>query len=375
MTWFSGIGITGWILVIILVVSLTYTVSATPGANSVIIVVKDARTRENLSGAQIYLDGGYRGDTSSADDEGMLVLQDVSPGTHTVRVTRSGFKEITRKFIYPAESMVEVTISKGFLVSLNPNGPAPHAINIIFYPSSTSYSCIDRAKVSTPLYLTNETRFREDVLNVINHTYLNLDQVASGSDPLPDNYRERFNFYYYYDPSSPADAFSGCAGSIPDSYWNNVTFSDVTVLLYPKYYGIYANLSCQPTGCYESFGPGRNLMKVPADQMTLIKHETGHAIFELIDTYCGTTYYTQNDPYPNVWASLESCRADAQSNHRDPEQCRQIQKKNSLSSASCIRNYWQWDPMPDIMASGYSGRFGESATRRIDYVLSKAGAG
>jgi len=375
MTWFSGIGITGWILVIILVVSLTYTVSATPGANSVILVVKDARTRENLSGAQIYLDGMYRGDTSLADDEGMLVLQDVSPGTHTVRVTRSGFKEITRKFIYPAESIVEVTISKGFLVSLNPNGPAPHAINIIFYPSSTSYSCIDRAKVSTPLYLTNETRFREDVLNVINHTYLNLDQVASGSDPLPDNYRERFNFYYYYDPSSPADAFSGCAGSIPDSYWNDVTFSDVTVLLYPKYYGIYANLSCQPTGCYESFGPGRNLMKAPADQMTLIKHETGHAIFELIDTYCGTTYYTQNAPYPNVWASLESCRADAQSNHRDPEQCRQIQKKNSLSSASCIRNYWQWDPMPDIMASGYSGKFGAAATQRINYVLSQSGVG
>lgn len=374
MTWLSCIGKTGWILVVILSFSVTYTVSAASGANSVIVVVKDTRTKENMDDAKVYLDGGYRGATSSADGAGILVIQDVSPGTHTVRVTRPGFKEITKKFVYPAETTIEVMISKGSLVSLNPNGPAPHAINVIFYPSSTSYNCADHVKVSTPLYITNETRFREDVMNLIRHTYLNLDQVTSRSNPLPDDYQEYFNFYYYYDPSAPADAFSGCTGSVPESYWNDVTFSDVTVILYPTYYGIYANSSCQPTGCFQNFGPGRSLMKAPADQVMLFKHETGHAVFELIDTYCGTTYYYQNDPYPNVWASLESCKADARSNNRDPEQCRQIQKKNSLST-SCIKNYWQWDPMPDIMANGYGGKFGDAATQRINYVLSQSGAG
>ena len=373
MTWLSCIRKTCWILVVIIVFTLTYTVSAASVANSVTVDVKDARTKETLNGAQVYLDGGYRGATSSADRNGILVIQNVSSGTHTVRVTRSDFKEVTKKFVYPAETTVEVMLSKGFLVSLNPQGPTPHAINVIFYPSSTSYNSAEHAKVSTPVYITNETRFREDVMNVITHTYLNLDQFTSRSDPLSGDYKKKFNFYYYYDPSSPADAFSGCAGSVPESYWNDVTFSDVTILLYPSYYGVYKDSSSQPTGCTQDSGPGRTLMKAPADQELLLEHETGHAVFGLIDTYCGDTYYYQNDPYPNVWKSLDSCRADARSNNRDPEQCRQIERKSSLSS-SCIRSYWHWDPMPDIMAGGYGGKFGDAATQRIDYVLSQSGA-
>ncbi len=43
--------------------------------------------------------------------------------------------------------------------------------------------------------------------------------------------------------------------------------SDVTVILYPQYYGIYADATCQPTGCFQNFGPGRSVMKAPADQV------------------------------------------------------------------------------------------------------------
>ncbi|MCK9581761.1 MAG: hypothetical protein M0Q92_15125, partial [Methanoregula sp.] len=296
--------------------------------------------------------------------------------SHTVRVTRPGYTETTRKFSYPSQSSVAITLSKGALVSLGPEGANPDAANIIFYPSSTSYNCKEHTKVSTPVYMTNETRFREDVEKIISNTYLDLEDVTSPSGYLPGDYRDAFNFYYYYDPSAPADAFSGCAGSVPESYWENVPSSDVTVIVYPQYYGIYADSTCQPTGCYQDYGPGRKLMKAPADKLALFRHETGHAVFELIDTYCGTTYYYQNNPYPNVWTSPESCRADAQSSGRDPAQCRQIQKKSSAqSSSSCIQNYWQWDPMPDIMANGYGGRFGDAATQRINYVLSQAGAG
>ena len=374
MTWLSCIGKTGWILVVIMVLSLTCTVPAASDTNSVIVIVKDTRTKETLEGARVYLDGDYCGTTSSADGAALLVIQEVGPGTHTIRVSKPDFKESTKKFVYPAETMVELMISKESLVLLNPYGPAPRAINVIFYPSSTSYNCADHVKVSTLLYITNETRFREDVMNLISHTYLNLDQITSRSDPLPDNYRDYFNFYYYYDPSAPADAFSGCAGSVPESYWNDVTSGDVTVILYPTYDGRYADSSCQPTGCFQNFGPGRSLMKAPADQVMLFNHETGHAVFGLIDTYCDATYYYQNDPYPNVWASPDSCRTDAQSSNRDPEQCRQIQKKGSLSSP-CIKNYWEWDPVPDIMSNGYGGKFGDAATQRINYVLSQSGAG
>jgi hypothetical protein len=375
MTWFSGVNCTRWILAFVFIISLTFTVSASSSGNSVTIIVKDAKTKENPGSAQVYLDGSYLGITSSSKMSGTLIVQDIDPGTHTVRVTSPGYNEVTKKFIYPDESSWEIILSKGSLVSLNQNGPSDGGITIVFYPSSTSYNCTIQSKVPTPVYLTNETRFREDVTNVINQAYLNMDTVTSPSEPLPNNFREKFNFYYYYDPALPADAFSGCAGTVPDRYWKEVPFSDVTVILYPGYYGIYANSSCQPTGCNQDSGPGHNLMKAPADQLTLIKHETGHAIFGLIDTYCGETYYSQNDPHSNVWASSESCKSDARSNGRDPEKCRQIQKKNSVSSQSCTKNFWQWDPNPDIMANGYKGSFGAAATQRINYILSQSGVG
>ncbi|WP_321507923.1 hypothetical protein [uncultured Methanoregula sp.] len=375
MSWFSDIGATCWILVVIIAIPHSYIVSAAPVANSLVIGVRDAQTRETVGDALVYFDGGYQGTTSVTGDPGKLVIQDVRPGSHTVRVTKPDFKEVTKKFVYPDETAVEVTLSKGPLVSLNPNGPSPHAIDVVFYPSSTSYSCAEKKIVSNTVYLTNETRFREDVMNVIRQTYLNLGQITSPSDPLPENFQERFNFYYYYDPSRPADAFSGCAGTVPESYWSDVPFSDITVILYPTYYGIYKDTSCQPTGCFQNFGPGRSLMKAPADQASLVRHETGHAVFGLIDTYCGSTYYYQNDPYANVWSSLESCKADAQSHNRDPALCRQIQTTSSIASSSCTKDFWHWDPNPDMMGQSYGGKFGAASTQRINYVLSQSETG
>jgi len=357
------------IIIVIICISMTVTISAVSAASAVTVTVKDARTKVTVDNALVYLNGAYIGTTSS----GTMTLADIKAGTHTVRVTKPDYREVTKKFSYPDESTIKIEIARGALVLLNENAASADAINVVFYPSSTSYSCTDRAKISSPAYLANETLFREDVQKVIRSTYLDLDKVTSTSDPLPSGYEDAFNFYYYYDPSAPGDAFSGCAGTIPESYWNEVTFSDVTVLLYPKYYGIYANTSCQPTGCSQNFGPGRNLMKAPADQLTLIQHESGHAVFQLVDTYCGNTYYYQNDPHANVWSSLESCQADARTNQRDASQCRQIKKTSSIASASCSQNYWQWDPMPDIMANGYKGKFGDASTQRINYVISQVG--
>jgi hypothetical protein len=372
MTWQSAAGRPGWILLILFIIALPFTISAVSAATPLNVLVKDERTRETLDRAQVYVDGGYVGEIAVGDMTGALIVQNLSKGSHTLRVTRPGYTEWTTKFRYPDQQTIEVTLVKNPLVFLGSGTPSPKAFNVIFYPSSTSYSCPDMTKVSTPVYITNETKFREDVQTVIRHTYLELGNATSLADPLPQDYRDHFNFYYYYDPSAPADAFSGCSGTIPKQYWDQVTFSDVTVILYPSYQGRYSDTACQPTGCTQDTGSGHTVMKVPADQPALVKHETGHAAFGLIDTYCGDTYYYQNEPYPNVWESRESCRADAQQHNRDPGMCRQIQK-SSASSRSCVRNYWQWDPAPDIMATGYSGTFGSAATQRINYVLSRVG--
>lgn len=355
---------------IILAFFFSSAVSAEPSQNAVTISVKDERTRETISGARVYFDGGYRGVISTSGN-GVVVIPEVSMGDHTVRVTNPGYREKTVRFSYPEKAEITIPLEKSGLVPLNSGGSGSGGISIVFYPSSTSYNCTDRVKVTTPVYIQNETRFREDVMNSIKKTYLALDKDTDSKTPLPENYAEKFRFYYYFDSSSPADAFSGCTGTVPEKYWNEVTSSDITIILYPAYYGTYSDPACQPTGCFQDSGAGHSLMKVPANREMLIKHESGHAVFGLVDTYCGETYYYENDPYPNVWASDESCRNDAARANRDPEQCRRIQK--STTSRACNKDFWQWDPVPDIMSGTSGGRFGDAATQRIRYILEKSG--
>lgn len=362
-----------WIIVIIVIFTFTSIVTVISGASSLSILVTDAGTREMVADAQVYLDGRYLGVTSSEGVAGLPAGQVPGSGTHTVRVVKPGFGEITKTFLYPGEPVINITLQKTYLVSLNRNGTSPDGINVVFYPSSTSYNCIEKRKVPTSLYLSNESRFEEDVMKVIRGTYLNLSAVTDSSNPVPADLTGRFNFYYYFDPSSPSDAFEGCAGSIPQSYWNNVSFSDITVILYPMYGGFYEDTSCQPMGCFQHGGVGQNLMKIPSNQETLILHETGHAVFGLVDTYCGTTYYYENDPYANVWSSRDSCRADAALQDRDPAACRRIQITNSAGTPTCTKDFWHWDPSPDIMGEGYRGTFGAAATQRINYVLTQKG--
>lgn len=354
-------------VVLLIVISGTPLAAAANNDNSLSVVIKDGKTGKPLDGAVMYLDGDFKG-TTPAQGVGVLQFSDIKQGPHTLRITRTGYRASIVKFEFPSEKNLDVMMMKGSIFSLNKNGPSAGGINVIFIPSATTFSCSEKKKMSDSTYITNQSRFKEDVVRVIDRTYLNLDRISSSSVGLPDNYQNSFNFYYYYNPAEPADAFSGCAGTVPDTYWDEVTFGDITVILYPTYYGRYTNSSCQPIGCYKSQGPGRRLMKVPSDKELLFVHETGHAVFGLVDTYCGNTYYYQNSPYPNVWTSPDSCMADAQADNRDPAACRQIEQN---SPGSCSRQFWRYDPDPDIMANTNSGTFGTAATQRIRYILTQ----
>jgi len=103
----------------------------------------------------------------------------------------------------------------------------------------------------------------------------------------------------------------------------------------------------------------------------ILLHESGHVVFGLIDTYCGPTYYRENIPSPNVWSTLDSCMTSAAQEHWNTGECRQITKPaTSRSPVACVKNFWKWDPDPDIMGSGaYSGKFGNASTLHIRYML------
>ena len=96
-------------------------------------------------------------------------------------------------------------------------------------------------------------------------------------------------------------------------------------------------------------------------------HEIGHGLYGLMDTYCGNTYYNENDPNPNVWNSEEKCQAAAIANNWNPGNCRQVQDTGN----GCQKEFWRWDPDPDIMYEGYYGTFGNASTKRIVNILDR----
>ena len=332
---------------------------------SLSLTTVDVSTGEYLGNVSVYLDGGYEGSTSVQGIPGVLEISPVSAGRHTIRVTKNGYTDYTQSIVVPSTSPVKIGLESQRLVTVQESGSHSTKIDIVFIPSNTTYNCAEQKKIASTLYVTNKSAFVTDVNRLVHGSLFTLDSITDKTDPIPSDYRDRFNIYYYYDPPEFADAFNGCAGTVPEKFWQSVPFADIVVILYPTYYSLDTGAPCEPTGCVYP-GTGRKWMKTPADQDVLFLHESGHAIFGLIDTYCAGTEYWQNDPDPNVWSSPEKCVQDATGNARDPSACRQIQQ---INPTACTKQFWRWDPDPDIMHDGYSGTFGKASTQRITYTF------
>ncbi|ABS55997.1 hypothetical protein Mboo_1479 [Methanoregula boonei 6A8] len=340
-------------------------IQKSPSGYDLSLLTVDVPSGEPLGNVSVYLDGGYDGSTSDQGTTGILELGPVSKGRHTIRVSKSGYLDYTQSVVVPSDSPVRIGLQSQLLVPIQVAGSHDTKIDIVFIPSGTTYDYADQEKITTTPYVTNRSAFVTDVNGIVNESLFTLDTVTDTTNPIPSDYRNRFNIYYYYDSSQFADAFDGCSGSVPDTFWETVPFADVVIILYPPYSATDAGTSDEPEGCV-NHGSGRSWMKTPDNQNVLFQHEIGHAIFGLVDTYCGDTLYWQNDPHPNVWSSQESCVADAINNSWDPSACRQIE---AADPASCTKPFWRWDPDPDIMHEGYSGTFGKASTQRMTYVF------
>jgi hypothetical protein len=347
--------------------------NSSPGSsgNGLSLSTVDMSTGEHLGSVSVYIDGGYEGSTSTRGTIGILNISPLTEGSHMVRVTKSGYTDSTQSIVIPSASPLEIGLQAQLLVPVRESGSHDTKIDIVFVPSGTSYNCAEQKKITSTGYVTDKNAFVADVNRIVNKSLFSLDSITSKTDPIPADYRDRFNIYYYYDSAGFADAFSGCAGTVPEKFWQAVPFADVVVILYPTYYSPDTGAPCEPTGCVNP-GSGRRWMKTPADQSILFLHESGHAIFGLVDTYCDNTMYWQNDPDPNVWSSQENCVKDAAGNAWDRAACRQIQQVNPTA---CTKQFWRLDSDPDIMHDGYDGTFGEVSTRRITYTLNTINTG
>ena len=330
------------------------------------IITKDAKTGTFIGGALVYLDGKSIG--STAEQDGKQILRDVERGSHTIRVTKPGYEEITRPVDITENKQITFTLNRSSVIPVQIHGSTDEKIDIVFVASKTSFNCNLKTKIQTEAYTGDQQRFVTDVNNKVDNVFLKLDTVTSGSVGLPNDFRDRFNFYYYWDTESFADAFDGCSGTLPNEFWNDAPFTDVAIIMYPSYEGIYSGSPCEPIGCANGLGPGSgSWLKAPADSPMIFLHESGHVVFGLIDTYCGDTYYVENSPFPNVWSSESACKKIAEQERWDMTSCRQILKPaGSRSKDPCVKNFWKADADPDIMGSGaYSGRFGNASTSRI----------
>jgi len=330
------------------------------------IITKDAKTGTFIGRALVYLDGKSIG--STAEQDGKRILRDVERGSHTIRVTKPGYEEITRPVDITENKQITFTLNRSSVIPVQIHGSTDEKIDIVFVASKTSFNCNSKTKIQTSAYTGDQQRFVTDVNNKVDNVFLKLDTVTSGSVGLPNDFRDRFNFYYYWDTESFADAFDGCSGTLPNEFWNDAPFTDVAIIMYPSYEGIYSGSPCEPIGCANGLGPGSgSWLKAPADSPMIFLHESGHVVFGLIDTYCGDTYYVENSPFPNVWSSESACKKNAEKERWDMTSCRQILKPaGSRSKDPCVKNFWKADADPDIMGSGaYSGRFGNASTSRI----------
>ncbi|WP_018349724.1 hypothetical protein [Longispora albida] len=105
-------------------------------------------------------------------------------------------------------------------------------------------------------------------------------------------------------------------------------------------------------------------------------HETGHAGFGLSDEYCCDAGNRQVDPFPNVYASLDACRADVGNLGGVPADCTGYDKNGDGQ-----HDYWVSDPpsaphptipnatIGDIMNRATFKYFGRGDRRRIRWVF------
>jgi hypothetical protein len=341
----------------------------------IVVRVRDQKSGAGIGGALVYYDGKSIGRTSDVD--GNYLIEKPGTGSHSVRVTKPGYRETTVRTDGNTGSGLTVQLQPAVVQRISGDASPETALDIVFVPSGTSYDCSQQRKTTADQYIDHPETFLSDTRRLSDLTLLQLGKYSSVPARISGDYQKRLNIYYYWDGERYADAFNGCAGTLPEGFWDDAPFADVVIILYPQYYGPNKGSPCQPIGCTNGVGPGTyTWFKAPANSAPVFLHESGHAVFGLMDTYCGDTYYEENQPVPNVWQSVTSCNTGTSKDKDNRSVCRPITGGVTGSKTACVRNFWRYDQDPDLMAAiNPSARFGESATQRIQYIFNEAGRG
>jgi parallel beta-helix repeat protein len=235
---------------------------------------------------------------------------------------------------------------------------------------------IDVVFVPEQSYSGSMAAFENAVIDNIANWYLRLDEMTV--DPLPADYQDRFNFYRY---TGGFGTQSGCSGSLPSNFWSDAPGADVGAILQTPGPGA--------GGCANGLGPPGGHLRFIAigEREGQVLHESGHAIFGLVDQYCGCTLYEQNTPTTNVWSSLSGCQSDAAAQGWTDGSCTEINCNTTCNGTpTTIQGWWKYDPTGLMDGSGFlctganvctlsSDAFGEACSWRINWAFNNWPAG
>jgi hypothetical protein len=281
----------------------------------------------------------------------------------------------------PCSPCVECTWCGNNVIPIRIKGkPCSGKIDVVFVPEE--------------FYQGNMNQFIQNTTNYIRYGYFKIDQAAV--DPIPSDYKDQFNFYYYtggfaegefgdHPAGCRADlpgedeheAWMGwciplcgltgfgcsCLGVEPDHFGSDAPFTDTAAILSDR------------GGCANHYGPPSRFIS-EINNNTVI-HESGHAIFGLIDEYCGCTPYKQNDPHSNVWSSLQNCLSASTNAGWTLGNCTEL----ICNTKGCplheqVSGWWRYDPNSpnkDFMTCGCntteSPSFYEADSARINWVF------
>jgi hypothetical protein len=258
------------------------------------------------------------------------------------------------------------------------NGKTTDKMDIVFVASATSCNRNTGLPVSCTTYSASYQTFRTTVTDTIRNGHMRLDVFSQ--DPLPADFRNRFNYYIYWNSTSFGNAFpntpcnKSCSGTFPSTFLKDAPFSDVGTMLYPPYFVGTPPLT-EAGGCENGDGPPA-LLKAPGFYLPVMMHETGHGAFFLIDTYCGDTAYLQNSPDANVWSLLQNCKNDIKGRGAtwNENNCRQITGDDPTTPVNpdCDKPFWRYDPDPDLMRiCDVNTQFRAAGVRKINEMLGK----
>jgi len=220
-----------------------------------------------------------------------------------------------------------------YLISGSPSGK----VDLVFVPD------LD--------YLSDEALFLSHVDSLIFDVY--------GATPPINASMDKFNFYYMREPGL---ASLGTCGYLPGAFimpqcWK----ANAAVILHRQQFG-----DCTL---------GRKFTAEGDNSQDSFIHESGHAIFNLVDEYedrdtdeDDCTYYRMNSGDggpPNVWMFEFLCRIDAISEGWDPNDCHDF----CDAQPCCGIGWWRIDhPRPEIMINNRGG-FGRACSSRINWTF------